>query len=162
MDRRDTLKSLLIGGVAGATIGTAGCKMPDEKLEISLTKGLGYGRTESEEMHDIKLNAEQLFSEHELATIAVLCDIILPASSSAGSATDAEVPAFIEFISKDLPTHQLPLQGGIMWLDGESNRRFNNLFATCTNAQQISIVNDIAYPDPDKKKPEMGPGISFF
>ena len=49
-----------------------------------------------------------------------------------------------------------------MWLDGESNKRFNKIFKAATNEQQIEIVEDIAYPDPDNKKPEMAPGIKFF
>lgn len=162
MKRRDTLKSLLVGGVAGATVGTVGCNTASEKDSEALPKGLGYGRTPSEEDHDKKINAIQFYNEHELATIATLCDIILPATPTAGSATDAEVPAFIEFISKDLPSHQLPIQGGLMWLDGEANKRFNQRFISCSEIQQIEIVDDIAYPDPEGKKPEMGPGIEFF
>lgn len=161
MDRRETLKSLLVGGVAGATIGTAGCKLPEEGKQTP-KKGLGYGRTPSEQAHDERIISEQFFNEHELTTIAVLCDIILPATPTAGSATDAEAPAFIEFISKDIPRHQVPLRGGLMWLDGESNKRFNKFFISCSDSEQISIVDDIAYPDPENKKPEMGPGIEFF
>ena len=105
---------------------------------------------------------EEYLNEHELETIADLCDIILPATDTAGSANDAEVPAFIEFIVKDLPYHQLPVRGGLMWLDQESNKRFNKEFKSLTDAQQIEIVDDIAYPDPDNKKPDMAPGIQFF
>ncbi len=162
MKRRDTLKSLLVGGVAGATLGTSGCKVDGDKVEIELPKGLGYGRTPTEEEHDKSINSEQFYNEHELTTIATLCDIILPPTPTAGSATDAEVPAFIEFISKDLPSHQIPIRGGLMWIDGESNKRFNKRFISCSDTEQTAIVDDIAYPDPDGKKPEMGPGIEFF
>ena len=33
---------------------------------------------------------------------------------------------------------------------------------TVLENQQIEIVDDIAYPDPEGKKTEMGPGIEFF
>ena len=161
MDRRETLKSLLVGGVAGAAIGTAGCKVPESEQPV-LEKGLGYGRTPSEEAHDLKMASEQFFNNHELSTIAVLCDIILPATSNAGSATDAKVPEFVEYIANDIPNHQIPLRGGLMWLDGESNKRFNKLFTSSSQSEQISIIEDIAYPDADNNKPEMGPGIEFF
>ena len=49
-----------------------------------------------------------------------------------------------------------------MWLDAEANRRFNKEFIACSSQEEIQIVEDIAYPDPDGKKPEMGPGIKFF
>lgn len=163
MKRRDSLKTLLIGGIAGATIPLQGCRtdVVEETKEIISSTG-GYGRTPSEKEHDEKLRSEVYLNERELTTIATLCDIILPATPTAGSATEAKVPEFIEFIVKDLPTHQLPLRGGLMWLNGEATKRFNKAFVACTNEEQIAIVEDIAYPDPDEEKPEMAPGISFF
>ena len=162
MKRRDTFKTLLIGGIAGAAITTNACK---EEIEIPLEEHVDenlYGRIPSELMHDEKVNAESFLTNEELSLIAVLCDIILPASNSAGSATDAKVPEFIEFIVKDLPKNQLPMRGGLMWLNGESNKRYNKVFMDCSNAEQIAIVDDIAYPDPDNKKPEYAQGIAFF
>lgn len=162
MKRRDTLKTLLVGSVAGATLTTTGCRSDEVQTKLNQSDNLNYGRTPSEKQHDKQVLSETYFTTHELETIAVLCDIILPATESAGSASDAEVPAFIEFIVKDLPYHQLPLRGGLMWLDGESNRRFNKVFKACDNSEQIEIVDDIAYPDPENTRPMMGPGIKFF
>ena len=166
MKRRDSLKALLVGTIGSAAIvsssscnneNTNNADIPDVK-----TSGL-YGRTPSEIEHDEKVKAKVVLNEHELATIAVLCDIILPATPTAGSATEAEVPAFIDFIVKDLPTYfELPMRGGLMWIDAESNRRFNKEFIACTPEEEIEIIEDIAYPDPDDEKPEMGPGIKFF
>lgn len=168
MKRRDTLRTLLVGTVAGATLGsTTACKndpatpgttAPEPQAAV---KGL-YGRLPEEIERDKKIMAEVYLNEHELATIAVLCDIILPATPTAGSATEAEVPEFIEFIVKDIPSHQLPVRGGLMWLDAESNRRFNKEFIACSNSEQIEIIDDIAYPDEEGKRPELGPGIKFF
>ena len=162
MDRRESLKSLLLGAMAGATLGAAACT-PETSKETVAEKAMGlYGRLPDEIERDKKLMQEVYYNKHELETIAVLCDIILPATDTAGSATEAEVPAFIEFISKDLTSHQLPMRGGLMWLDQESNRRFNKEFAKCNNSEQIEIIDDIAYPDPEGKKPEMAYGIRFF
>lgn len=166
MKRRDSLKTLLVGTVAGATLGsTIGCKTDgtttEEVINEVANTGL-YGRLPEEIARDKKIATEVYLNEHELTTIAVLCDIILPATSDAGSATDAEVPAFIEFIVKDIPSHQLPMRGGLMWLDTESNRRFNKEFIACSNTEQIQIIEDIAYPDEEGKKPEVAPGIKFF
>lgn len=168
MKRRDSLRTLLIGTVAGATIGSAGACKPDQSdagVSTPATPqnapGL-YGRLPDEIERDKQLMAEVYLNEHELATIAVLCDIILPATSTAGSAGDAEVPAFIEFIVKDMPNNKVPMRGGLMWLDAESNRRFNKEFVSCTDSEQIQIIDDIAYPDEKGEKPLMGPGIKFF
>ena len=140
MKRRESLKSLFIGTVAGATVTTVGCKETQKTVDAQ----------------------EEYFSEHEMSTIATLCDIILPPNGDIGGAIAAEVPDFIAFIVKDITSHQLPLRGGLMWLDTESNSRYNKLFDACSEAEQIAIIEDIAYPDPDSKKPTMGPGIKFF
>ncbi len=42
----------------------------------------------------------------EMATITLLGDIIIPKDEVSGSASDAKVPDFIEFIVKDMPEHQ--------------------------------------------------------
>lgn len=164
MKRRDSLKYLLIGTIGGATIGsTSSCKndsVVEDNADAAQEKL--YGRTPSEIEHDKKINGEVFLNEHELATVAVLCDIILPSTSTAASATEAEVPAFIDFIVKDLPAHQLPMRGGLMWLDAESNRRFGKEFIACTPSEEIQIIEDIAYPDSENKKPEMTHGIRFF
>jgi len=166
MKRRDSLKTLLVGTVAGATLGsTIGCKTDGtstaETVKGVVNNGL-YGRTPKELERDAKIAAEVYLNEHELETIAVLCDIILPATADAGAATEAEVPAFIDFIVKDIPYHQLPMRGGLMWLDHESNRRFDKEFIDCANEEQIQIIDDIAYPDPEGAKPTMSQGIKFF
>jgi len=165
MKRRDSLKYMLVGTIAGATVtSTTSCKteIDDAKGVVKdNTKNL-YGRTPSEIEHDDKVNVETYFNEHEMLTIATLCDIILPATPSAGSATEAKVPDFIEFIVKDLPGNKLPFRGGLMWLDTEANQRFEKRFIDCTPEQEIEIIDDIAYPDPDGEKPEMAPGIKFF
>ncbi len=162
MKRRDSIKVLLVGSIAGATVGSA-CKTDGTKEILpDVTSTNVYGRTPSEKEHDKKVKEEVYLNKHELATIAVLCDIILPATPTAGSATEAGVPDFIDFIVKDLPYHQLPMRGGLMWLDAEANRRFNKDFVSCSPEEEIKIIDDIAYPDPDGKKPEMSHGIKFF
>lgn len=164
MDRRDTLKTLLVGAVAGSTIGI-GCKVSNsEAKEAKDSDALPvYGRTPSEQKHDQQVMALEGLNAHEAATIAVLVDIILPATPTAGSATAAKVPEFIDFIIRDLPSyHDLKIRGGLMWLDGETNRRFNKTFEQASNAEQLQIIEDIAYPDPDGKKPNLSHGIQFF
>lgn len=160
MDRRDSIKSLLVGSLAGGLI-INGCTPETKEPKTADTSKAGdYGRTPDEKERDAKLSAEQFFNEHELATIAVLCDIILPAKDQFGSATNAGVPEFIEFMVKDLTYHQLPVRGGLMWLDNRSNKKFGKEFKTCSNEQQIAIVDEIAYPD--KATPETEQGIKFF
>ncbi len=84
------------------------------------------------------------FTAHELATITILGDIIIPKDDVSGSASDAKVTDFIEFIVKDMPSYQVPVRGGLRWLDRESFNRFQKAFKDIDNAQRIQIVDDIA------------------
>lgn len=159
MDRRDSLKSLLIGSVAGGMIAT-GCA-PAETTEVPQASAVsGYGRTEKEKTHDKKVNEAIFLNDHELETIAILCDIILPSNAEFGSASDAGVVDFIEFIVKDMPNHQLPIRGGIGWLDSQSNKMFNLEFKNLSNQQQLAICDSIAFPG--KTEPDLLPGEKFF
>jgi len=163
MNRRKTLKTLLVGSIAGAALGTTACKNEGSETVVEQVVNSNsnlYGRTPEEIEIDKKLMAQTFLNEHELETIAVLCDIILPPSDTAGGATDAKVPAFIEFMVKDLPANQLPMRGGLAWLENESHSRFNKSFKALTNEEQIQIVEDIAYED--KATPEMEYGVQFF
>lgn len=161
MDRRESLKSLLVGSLAGGLI-LNGCTTEVEKeVPVIKDKDLeGYGRTEAEKARDERLMSEQFFNVHELETIAVLVDLILPATDTAGGATDAGVPAFVEFIAKDMPAHKLPLRGGIMWLDSYSNKMHDLDFLACNESQQKSLLDTIAYPA--KSTPEVEQGVRFF
>ncbi|WP_236975602.1 gluconate 2-dehydrogenase subunit 3 family protein [Membranihabitans maritimus] len=179
MDRRETIKALMAGSVASSFVITScgpdestmkNAKVGTENGEGFSTietgafdldkEGHGYGRTPEEEAYDVKLLSDTFFNEHEMATIAILADIIIPADDVSGSATDAGVPEFIEFIVKDMPYHQIPVRGGLMWLDHESNKRFNKVFKDLSDQQRIDIVDDIAYPK--DVKPEFTQGTKFF
>jgi gluconate 2-dehydrogenase gamma chain len=106
------------------------------------------------------LMAEKFLTEHELMTITVLSDIIIPADKFSGSASQSGVTGFIEFIVKDKPEFKTPMRGGLRWLDSTSIRLFGKDFVSITPKQQIEIVDEIAYPN--KVKPEFSQGVSFF
>ena len=160
MDRRETLKALAVGSLSVSTFLTA-CS-DDKKIK---EPGAGvkvpvYGRTEDEKKRDDKLKEEKFFTPEEMKTISVLADIIIPADEHSGSATDAKVPEFIEFIVKDIPKNKIPMRGGLRWLDLHSSRLYDNRFTDCSKQQQLALIDQIAYPE--KAKPEMSQGVAFF
>lgn len=160
MDRRDTLKSLLLGSIA-AGLAFNGCapQVKSETLAQNDNNHL-YGRTPDEQNRDKSLFEDKFFSAHELLTIATLCDIILPKNDKYGAATDAGVKEFIAFIVNDMPHQQTPIRGGIMWLDHYSNRLNHKDFVDCTDKEQFYICDQIAYPE--KTNPELKQGEKFF
>ncbi len=160
MDRRKYLKTLAVGtvGTLSAASLIDSCKPEDNPKEIVGTPTID--RTPAELEYYNKLMANKFFDEHEMKTISVLADIIIPKDEVSGSATDAKVPDFIEFIVKDMPKHQTPMRGGLKWLDIHCMKKFNNSFVDCNPSQQIEMVDEIAFPE--KAKPEMQQGIAFF
>lgn len=172
MDRRKSIKTLALGTLS-ANVLLESCspktKKSDtvaDKKEVAEWAGnfekweTSSGRQPSEEKRDKELMEDKFFTAHEMKTITVLGDIIIPADDHSGSASDAGVPDFIEFIVKDMPYHQTPMRGGLRWLDMECLNRFGKGFADCTQQQQLEVVDEIAYPG--KVKPAMKVGANFF
>jgi gluconate 2-dehydrogenase gamma chain len=163
MNRRDSLKTLAIGAAATGLLLDASCKpTPPKVAEVAPPKDgpADPSRLPNEIARDKKLAETKFFTDHEMATITVLVDIIIPKDEKSGSASDAKVPEFIGFIVNDLPEHQTPLRGGLRWLDVQCLNRYNATFREASSQQQIDMVTMIAYPK--KAKPEMAQGVAFF
>jgi len=160
MDRRKYLKTLAVGTLSTGVLANA-CA-PEQKKEAVAEVGIGTGpdRQPAEIERLKKLLSEKFLDTHEMATITILANIIIPKDDVSGSATDANVPEFIEFIVKDMPHHQVPMRGGLKWLDLQCMKRFDQAFSDCTSPQQMELVDEIAWPE--KAKPGMEQGVSFF
>lgn len=160
MNRRESLKALSITAFS-ASVFLEACKNNNVKIEkAAIVDEYEEGLQEFEVERNKKLKEETFFTDHEMATITVLADIIIPKDERSGSASDAKVPEFIEFIVKDIPDHQLPMRGGLRWLDMQCLKRYNNSFIGCNSNQQIEIIDEIAYPE--KAAPHMKQGVAFF
>jgi hypothetical protein len=164
MDRRKSIKALIVGTVSTGVLVEA-CK-PGEEKKVETPKATDAAapaetnRMKEEEEHYKEVVAKTYFTPEEMATITILGDIIIPKDEHSGSASDAKVPEFIEFIVKDMPAHQIPMRGGLRWLDVQCLNRYEKAFSECTRQQQIEMVDAIAYPK--KAKPEMAQGVAFF
>ncbi len=164
MDRRKSIKALIVGSVSAGVIVEA-CKTDEKKAVAAATDtpsapGLTINRMAEEAAHEKAVMGETFFSPEEMATITILGDIIIPKDDISGSASDAKVPAFIEFIVKDMPQHQVPMRGGLRWLDVQCLNRFEHPFKDCSTKQQMEMVDEIAWPK--KAKPAMAQGVAFF
>jgi hypothetical protein len=107
--------------------------------------------------------APKFFNAHEWRTLRVLVDYIIPRDERSGSATEAKVPEYIDFLlaEKDAnPATQVAMQGGLAWLDTECRKRFQKSFVEASDAQRREVLDDIAYPE--KAKPELRYGVTFF
>lgn len=105
----------------------------------------------------------RFFNNHEWRTVRVLVDYVIPKDKRSGSATEAKVPEYIDYLlsEKDASLNtQTAWRGGLAWIDTESHKRFGRTFIQASDAQRRQILDDIAYPE--KAKPEMRHGVAFF
>ncbi len=163
MNRRESLKALTLGSLSAGLLLEACAPKGDVHDTPAVSADVAVavpGREPFEVERDRQLNAKTFFSPDELQCITLLGDIIIPRDAHSGNASDAKVPAFIEFIVKDMPEHQVPIRGGLRWLNLRSLKHFNKSFASVTDTERIALVEEIAWPE--KSKPEVSQGVSFF
>ena len=160
MDRRKYLKTLGVTAVTAGVLVDA-CKTEKKETPATSENANAVDRMAEEKAYEDTIkNSAKFLTPEEFATITVLADIIIPKDEVSGSASDAKVADFIEFIVKDNPDYQTPLRGGLRWLDLQCLDRYQKAFKDCSADQQIEMVDQIAYPA--KAKPEMAAGVSFF
>ena len=143
MDRRKSLKLLATGALATPlALGSCTPKNKEQQLEAT---SFSLDRNPDEVIMEQKLlEQKNFFTAEEMATLTVLVDIIIPKDNISGSASEAGVPAFLEFIVKDMPQHQVPLRGGLRWLELFSIRSYGHPFRACTQQQQLALIDQIA------------------
>jgi gluconate 2-dehydrogenase gamma chain len=103
------------------------------------------------------------FTAAEWRTVSVLADDIIPRDARSGSATDAGVPAYIDFqlsVPETSESERYAMRGGLAWLNTESRKRFKKNYASLTESQRHAILDDIAWPA--KAKPEFSHGAAFY
>lgn len=102
----------------------------------------------------------RFFAAEEYAAVSVLADLIIPADERSGGASDAGVPEFIDFMMVDQPARQVPMRGGLAWLDQECNARFAKTFTAATDAERRAVLDDISGLEPSRE--DQSHGVAFF
>lgn len=107
--------------------------------------------------------ARKFFTAKEWRTVGVLADDIIPRDERSPSATEAGVPAYMDFnmsVPETPDASKVQLRGGLAWLDTESRKRFGKAYASLGTPQRHAILDDIAYGT--RVKPEFRVGAAFF
>lgn len=86
------------------------------------------------------------FTAAEYRLVRTLSDLVIPRDARSGSATDAGVPQFMDFIVSAYPSMQGPMREGLRWLNDASSQRFGKTFPQTTDAQRRTLLDAIAYP----------------
>jgi gluconate 2-dehydrogenase gamma chain len=103
----------------------------------------------------------KFFTAQEFATVGILANLIIPKDERSGSATDAGVPEFMDFMMTDEPRRQTAMRGGLALIDQLCEQRFDNKpFLGCTDEQRRQLLDDIAFPA--NAKPGTSHAVAFF
>ena len=102
----------------------------------------------------------KFFTPHEWETVRVLVDLVIPRDGRSGSATDAGVPEFMDFVLTDEPGRRTAMRGGLAWLGHECADRYGKTFVACADAERAAVLDDIAWPK--RAKSALAPGVAFF
>ena len=161
VSRRAALKVLGSVPIAGAMMGGSAFAQ----------QGTAAGAQQPKQTHEAPAQGtppqsapkRAFFTAAEWRTVSVLADDIIPADARSGSATQAGVPAFIDYhlsVPEASEDTRLAVRGGLAWLNTESRKRFRRNYATLSQAQRNQILDDIAWPK--QVKPEFSHGAAFF
>lgn len=84
----------------------------------------------------------------------------MPADERSKGALAAGAPEFIDFLASQSKELANIYTGGLGWLDRQMKRRYSTSFVSATPAQQIVMLDLIAFRK--NESPELNPGINFF
>jgi hypothetical protein len=152
LGRRDVLKLIgaapLLGGFA-------------------LTTGQAQAAQERVTRQKAGTYTPKFFTPHEWATVRVLVDMVIPRDARSGSATDAKVPEFMDFVIDDpladpwsRERNKTQMRGGLAWLDRECGRRHaGRRFVEASEAERTALLDSIAYPK--EKDAQSDPEAAF-
>ena len=146
MKRRDVLKLLLAAPAATLSWSEA------EAMQASAAAQAARAATAP--------FTPRFFTAEEFRLVTTLADIVIPKDARSGSASDAGVPEFMDFMMIDQPERQIAMRGGLAWLDVECQERFDKRFLACTDGERAAVLDDIAYPD--RAHPSRAHGVAFF
>jgi gluconate 2-dehydrogenase gamma chain len=153
ISRRDILKSLSLGVVAGSVLRA----IPLEAAEYA-----HHMVAEEKAASPSGAYTAKFFPPHQYATLRALCQTIIPADADSGGAIEAGAPEFIDLLTSENPEYQLKLGGGLMWLDSTCSDRYGQTYLGCAANQQKEILDLIAYRKNAKQDPAISQGIEFF
>ena len=139
MKRRDSIKTLIITSL-GSSLVLEGCLPKEKEIIYEKIWKYQYGRTPEEKKRDLELLNKTFFTKDEMKKIKTLANLILP-PSPIGNIEKAEVPEFIEFIVKDVPSFQKTIRDGLIWIDVYCKNTFNNTFIESNEDEQKKLLN---------------------
>lgn len=151
MSRRTALKVIAAAAAAPSVLGCEPRDADPARMASPSGNPLAAGTRWDPDLIDPVVPWDRSLTEPELETLAALCDMIIPADDRSPAASALGAHEFIdEWVSapyEGMQRDKVLVRGGIVWLDGESARRFGDgrRFVDLTGAQRTEICDDICY-----------------
>ncbi len=157
ISRRSVFK--LIAAASAASAIHAGAKPPPKLLTREFKNFL----SDPDYTHP-SIPWEKPLAESELATLAVLVDLILPADDESPAASAIGLPDFLnEWVGAPYPENRADyetIRGGVAWINSHAWQLHGKQFAGLAVAHQTGILDSIC--DASKTPPELAAGARFF
>jgi hypothetical protein len=158
VSRRDLFRLIAAAGTTGALVTSSGTAAPPP-----LTRNFKNVLSDPD-FSNPAAPWDKPLEEAELATLAVLVDLILPADEDSPAAPAIGVHDFLnEWAGAPYPENRADceiLRGGLAWLNTHAFQLHGQGFAALDAARQTAILDRIC--DPAKSPPELAPGTRFF
>ncbi|VUD69303.1 hypothetical protein TDB9533_04670 [Thalassocella blandensis] len=157
--RRDTLKliastaALPLVGYSDGTLAKDGAqKSPSVKRSVP-HKG-PTGSLSDPDLHHPNIAWDMVLSQEELAILQQMCNLIIPEDSKSPSAGSLGAHHYInEYVSAPYEWCQqdcITVRGGLIWINSESQRRYDKSFLALKESQQKAIFDDISWEETAK------------
>ncbi len=157
LSRRDIFKLVAAASAAGALL-PAGAEPPKP-----LTRHFKNTLSDPDYANPT-IPWDKPLEKAELATLAVLVDLLLPADDTSPAASAIGVHDFLnEWVGAPYPENRADyetIRGGVAWINTRSFQLHGKAFAESTAAQQTAILDSIC--DASKAPPELAYGARFF
>lgn len=156
LNRRDAVKGFGLASLAAAL------DLTPPQLERALDHMAGLAESREPTAQNPQF-VPKFFTRSEWRLVRTLVDYVIPRDARSGSATDAKVPEYMDFLLSDKDASEsstVAMRGGLAWINSDARERFNASFVAATDAQRRQILDDIAYPA--KAAPSASQGVAFF
>jgi hypothetical protein len=100
------------------------------------------------------------FTKDEWRLVRLLVNYVIPADGRSGSATQAGVPEFMDFVLGEYQSNRQWMKDGLGWMNAECRRRHGKGFISCNDSQRREVLDAIAWPR--RAAPEVREGVEFF
>ena len=174
--RRRALQVLAAGAAGAAAVSAGACGGDDPRPSATASPGTASRGTTSggnpraagtptdPDLVSPAVWWDLVLTEEELATLAALCEVIIPEDEHSAGAAELGAHHFIdEWVSAPYDGNREDLtlvRGGLVWLNIESAKRFGEPFTGLTLEQKHAICDDICWEE--KAAPEYRVAARFF